>query len=136
MQNNATATVVSATNTFYKVLGTTTASADNSKYTMTNNRLTNNANISRKYLIQCVLSFSSGATHVCEFGFYDSKLGAIRTPSRTKSTANTGGRAENVAFACVVQHSNGDYLEIHCANNTSAQNITVSDMNFLITEIK
>lgn len=136
MQGNATATVVSASNTFYKVLGTTTASSDNSKYTHANNRLTNNANISRKYLIQCVLSFSSGATHVCEFGFYDSKLGAIRTPSRTKSTANTGGRAENVAFACVVQHSNGDYLEIHCANNTSAQNITVSDMNFLITEIK
>jgi len=136
MQGNATATVVSATNTFYKVLGTTTASADNAKYTMTNNRLTNNANISRKYLIQCVLSFTSGATHVCEFGFYDSKLGAIRTPSRTKSTANTGGRAENVSFACVVSHSNGDYLEIHCANNTSSQNITVSDMNFLITEIK
>jgi len=136
MQSNATATVVSATNTFYKVLGTTTASADNAKYTMTNNRLTNNATITRKYLIQCVLSFTSGATHVCEFGFYDSKLGAIRTPSRTKSTANTGGRAENVSFACVVSHSNGDYLEIHCANNTSAQNITVSDMNFLITEIK
>jgi hypothetical protein len=136
MQNNATATVISATNTFYKVLGTTTDSADNSKYTMTNNRLTNDANVNRKYLIQCVLSFNSGNNHVCEFGFYDSKLGAIRTPSRTKATSNSGGRAENVSFACVVQHSNGDYLEIHCANNTSAQNITVSDMNFLITEIK
>jgi hypothetical protein len=136
MQGNATATVISATNTFYKVLGTTTASTDNSKYTMTNNRLTNDANVNRKYLIQCVLSFNSGNNHVCEFGFYDSKLGAIRTPSRTKATSNAGGRAENVSFACVVSHSNGDYLEIHCANNTSAQNITVSDMNFLITEIK
>jgi hypothetical protein len=136
MQNNATATVISATNTFYKVLGTTSASADNSKYSHSNNRLTNNANISRKYLIQCVLSFTSGSTHVCEFGFYDSKLGAIRTPSRTKATSNAGGRAENVSFACVVQHSNGDYLEIHASNNTSAQNITVTDMNFVITEIK
>ena len=136
MQNNATATVISATNTFYKVLGTTTASADNAKYTHSNNRLTNDANISRKYLIQCVLSFTSGNNHVCEFGFYDSKLGAVRTPSRTKSTSNSGGHAENVSFACVVQHSNGDYLEIHCANNTSSQNLTVTDMNFLITEIK
>lgn len=136
MQGNATATVISATSTFYKVLGTTSASADNSKYTHSNNRLTNNANISRKYLIQCVLSFTSGSTHVCEFGFYDSKLGAIRTPSRTKATSNAGGRAENVSFACVVSHSNGDYLEIHCANNTSAQNLTVTDMNFVITEIK
>lgn len=136
MQNNATATVISATSTFYKVLGTTTASSDNSKYSHSNNRLTNNANISRKYLIQCVLSFTSGTSHVCEFGFYDSKLGAIRTPSRTKATANAGGRAENVSFACVVSHSNGNYLEIHCSNTTSAQNITVTDMNFVITEIK
>ena len=136
MQNNATATVISASSTFYKVLGTTSASADNSKYSHSNNRLTNNANISRKYLIQCVLSFTSGSTHVCEFGFYDSKLGAVRTPSRTKATSNAGGRAENVSFACVVSHSNGDYLEIHCSNNTSSQNITITDMNFVITEIK
>jgi hypothetical protein len=136
MQGNATATVVSASNTFYKVLGTTTASTDNSKYSHSNNRLTNNATISRKYLIQCVLSFTSGSTHVCEFGFYDSKLGAIRTPSRTKATSNAGGRAENVSFACVVSHSSGDYLEIHASNTTSAQNITVTDMNFVITEIK
>ena len=136
MQANATATVISASNTFYKVLGTTSASADNSKYTHSNNRLTNDASVSRKYLIQCVLSFTSGATHVCEFGFYDSKLAAIRTPSKTKATSNAGGRAENVSFACVVSHSIGDYLEIWCSNNTSAQNITVSDMNFVITEIK
>jgi len=136
MQGNATATVVSATNTFYKVLGTTTASADNAKYTHTNNRLTNDASIRRKYLIHCSLSFNSGNNHVCEFGFYDSVLSAIRTPSRTKGTANGSGRAESVSFSCVVSHIQGDYLEIHCANNTLAQNITVSDMNFLITEIK
>lgn len=136
MQANATATVISASNTFYKVLGTTTASADNSKYTHTNNRLTNDASISRKYLIQCSVSFTSGASHVCEFGFYDSKLGAVRTPSRTKATSNGGGRAENVSFNCVVSHLQGDYLEIHCSNNTSGQNITVTDMNFVITEIK
>lgn len=136
MQGNATATTISASNTFYKVLGTTTPSADNSKYTHTNNRLTNDAAISRKYLIQCSVSFTSGASHVCEFGFYDSKLGAIRTPSRVKATSNGGGRAENIHMACVVSHILGDYLEIHCSNNTSSQNITVTDMNFVITEIK
>lgn len=111
-------------------------SADNSKYSHSNNRLTNNANISRKYLIQANLSFSSGNNDVCEFGFYDSKLATIRTPSRTKATANASGRAENVSFACVVSHSNGDYLEIHASNNSSVANITVSDLNFVITEIK
>jgi hypothetical protein len=136
MQNNATATVVSATNTFYKVLGTTTDSSDNSKYTMTNNRLTNNANISRKYLIHCSLSFNSGSNNICEFGFYDSKLAAVRTPSRTNATANGSGRAESVSFSCVVSHIQGDYLEIHCANTSATTNITVTDLNFIITEIK
>jgi hypothetical protein len=136
MQGNATATIVSASNTFYKVLGTTTASSDNAKYTHSNNRLTNDASVSRKYLIQCVLSFTSSANDVCEFGFYDSKLSAVRTPSKTKATANTAGRAENVSFSCVVSHIQGDYLEIHCSNTSGARNITVDQLNFIITEIK
>lgn len=134
MQNNATATTISDTTSFFKVLGTTTASVDNEKYTETDNRLTNNADIERKYLISCTLSFNSGNNNICEFGFYDSKLGSVRTPSKTKSTANSAGRAESVTFNCVVQHSNGDYIEIHARNTTSATNITVTDMNVVITE--
>jgi len=136
MQNNATVTTVASANVFYKVLGTTTASADNAKYLHSNNRLTNDAIIPRKFLIQCNLSFNSTNANVCEFGFYDSVLAAVRTPSKTKSTANSSGRAENVSFNCVVSHKQGDYLEIHAANTTGANNITVTDMNFVITEIK
>jgi hypothetical protein len=136
MQGNATATTISNTTDFFKVAGTTTASTDNSKYTSSNNRLTNDAAISRKYLIQCVLSFTASSNDICEFGFYDSKLTAVRTPSRTKSTANVSGRAENVSFSCVVSHILGDYLEIYCRNTSGARNITVDQMNFIITEIK
>lgn len=137
MQGNATATTVSVTNTFYKVAGTTTASIDNSKYLMPqNNRLTNDATVTRKYLIQCILSFTGTTQDVYQFGFYDSKLGAIRTPSKTKSTANNNGRNESVSFACVVSHTAGDYLEIRATNTTGARNFTVTDMNFIITEIK
>jgi hypothetical protein len=135
MQNNATTTPIAVAGTLYKVLGTTLASVDNSKYLHSNNRLTNDASVSRKYLIQCNLSFTSGNNKVCEFGFYDSKLAAVRTPSRTKSTSNGSGRAENISFNCVVSHSIGDYLEIFCANNTDTTAVTVTDMNFVITEI-
>jgi hypothetical protein len=136
MQGNATVTTVASANVFYKVLGTTTASADNQKYLHSNNRLTNDAIIPRKFLIQCNLSFTSGSNNVCQFGFYDSVLAAVRTPSKTKSTANGSGRAESVTFNCVVTHKQGDYLEIHASNTTGANNITVTDMNFVITEIK
>jgi hypothetical protein len=135
MSNNATATVVSATNTFYKVSGTTTPSADNSKFSHTDNRLTCDAIIERKYYIFCNLSFTSGASNVCEFGFYDSQIVGIRTPSKTKSTANAAGRAENIGFVCIVNMKAGDYLEVHAANTSATSNITVSDLNFLIHQI-
>lgn len=136
MQGNVTATTISVQNTFYKVAGTTTASSDNSKFTHANNKLTCNAVISRKYLIQCTLSFSSGNNNVCEFGFYDSQLAAVRTPSRTKSTANASGRAESVTFNCVLNMKANDFLEIHCTNTSGTTAITVDQMNFVITEIK
>lgn len=134
MQDNATATTVSSGNTWYKVSGTTSASSDNQKYTHASNKLTNAAEIERKYLIQCTLSFNSTAGNVCKFGFYDSKLGDVRTPSQTKSTANAAGRAESVTLQCVVQHGLGDYIEIHCQNTSAANDITVTDMNVVITE--
>lgn len=135
MNDNSTATTVSATDTYYKISGTTLASPDNQKYSHSNNRLTCGATIERTYLIQCTLSFSSGNNNVCGFGFYDSKLGDIRTPSRTKATANSAGRAENLTMSCVVKHSEGDYIEIHGQNTSSTSNITVTDMNVVITEI-
>ena len=137
MQGNVSATTISVQNTFYKIAGITTASVDNSKYLMPlDNRLTNDATVTRKYLIQCVLSFSGTAADVYQFGFYDSKLGAVRTPSKTKATANAAGRAENVAFACVVSHTAGDYLEIHVTNTSASRNCTVDALNFIVTEIK
>jgi hypothetical protein len=136
MQSNATSTTISVQNTFYKIAGTTTASSDNSKFSHTNNRLTCDAVIRRKYLIQCTLSFTSGNANICEFGFYDSQLNAIRTPSRTKSTANAAGRAENIHFACVLSMGLNDYLEIHGTNTSGTTAITVDQMNFVITEIK
>jgi hypothetical protein len=136
MQGNATATTLSDTVTFVKVAGTTTASADNSKFSHSNNRLTCDATISRKYLIQCTLSFTAGNANVCEFGFFDSQLNAVRTPSRTKSTANASGRAENVVFSCVVTMKANDYLEIHTRNTSAINNITVDQLNFVVTEIR
>lgn len=136
MQGNVTATTISDTVTFVKVAGTTTPSVDNSKFTHADARLTCDAVISRKYLIQCSLSFTAGNANICEFGFYDSQLAAVRTPSRVKSTANASGRAENVVFVCVVTMKSGDYIEIHARNTSSITNITVDQLNFVITEIK
>jgi len=135
MSDNATASIIATASTWIKVGGITLPSDDNEKYIHGVNRLTNDAIIKRKYLVQCNLSFNSGNNNICEFGFYDSDLGDIRQPSKTKATANASGRAENVSFSCVVNHSQGDYIEVWCKNNSAATNITVSDMNVIISQI-
>lgn len=135
MTDNVTATTINNTTDFFRINGTTIASDDNSKYTMTEQRLTNEAVIERSFLIQCTLSFSSGNNNVCIFGFYDSKLGAVRPPSLAATTANSSGRAENVNIMCVVRHSAGDYIEVHVRNSTSTTAVTVSSMNVVITQL-
>jgi hypothetical protein len=136
---NATATTVSATDTFYKAAGTSIASPDNAKFTMTDNRLTCDSLVSRKFLLQASVSFTAGANNECEFGFYDSTFnagaGGVRTPSVTSSTAGAGGKSENSSFFCVTEMVSGDYIELHCSNTSAIANITVSNMNIVITEI-
>lgn len=135
MQGNATATTITAANTFYKVAGVTSASSDNAKFTETDNRLTCDATLPRKFMLTAHLSFTAGNNQDIEFGFYDSTLSAVRTPSRTVTTTDGGGSAQNVGFSCVTTMEDLDYIEIHCANNTSTTNVTVTNMNVLITEV-
>lgn len=136
MTGNATASNILNTTDYVKVEGSTTPSPDNAKYLHTDNRLTNDAIITRKYRITCNLSFESGNNNECFFGFYDSTISDIRVPSRTKATANSGGRAESVSLTCVVEHSQGDYIEIWCRNSSAVNDITVTEMNVVITEFK
>ena len=116
--------------TFYKVLGSTLDSPDNSKVTTSNNNIMIDATIERKYRIDCTLSFNSNNNNVCSFGFYDSALGAIRQPSIQSSTANSSGRSENITLFCFANRKELDYFEVWCTNNTATNNITVTDMNF------
>jgi len=135
MQNNAIPTPIPVISNFYKIEGITIPSANNSKFSHTDNRLTCQANISRKYLLQATLSFNSGNNNVCEFGFYNSQTSDVIVSSITKSTSNSAGRAENISFNSVISMINNDFVEIHCSNTTGTNDITVDSLNFIITEI-
>lgn len=134
MQANGTATTFSGASTFTKVLGTTT-SAELSKYLHTTNRLTCDATIRRKFLVQAVISFTSTNNQNIEFGFYDSTLSGIRQPSRIIQNTGGAGIAQTVTLNSVINHAQGDYIEMHIANNTSTSSATVVSMNIIISQI-
>jgi len=53
-----------------------------------------------------------------------------------KSTANAGGNAEGISVIGLIHHSQGDFIELHVMNTSAANNITVTDMHMIISEIK
>lgn len=133
MQNNATATTF-AQDTWTKVAGTTIAGADISKFIATDNRLTCDAIIDRKYNIQCTLSFRCEAADNVKFGFYDGNYGDVRPASQIKHTSSAG-ELHHVTLFDLVDFAQGDYIEVYCKNLDSNTSITVEYMNLLISQI-
>jgi hypothetical protein len=134
MQGNATATVIPNTTDFVKVAGITIPSPDNSKYLHSNNRLTNDAVIERRFLVMATISFTAGTNNECEFGIYDSTITGIRPDSAKATTASGGGRVESVKIMSLISHSQGDYVEVWCRNTTTTTNITVESLNVIVIE--
>lgn len=50
--------------------------------------------------------------------------------------ASVGGRVENLSSQVALRHSQGEYVEVWCRNTSSATNITTTDMNLTITEVR
>lgn len=135
MRNNTLATVITLQGVFFRVNGVTTAGDLNSKFSHLPGRLTCEASIKRKYLIQAIISFTSGNSRECRFGFFSSKTNGILTASVSKSTTRSNGRSENVVITDIIEMEQGEYIEIFCSNDTDTANITVEEMNVVAYEI-
>ena len=134
MQNNATATSIASTDTWTKVAGITTSTSETSKFIASDNRLTCDAVINRKYNVNADLSFRCEAANNVKFGFYDSLTGTIRIPSQIKHTSSVG-ELHQVSLSDLLDLQTGRYLELHCKNLESTTPITVEYMNMIIHEV-
>lgn len=130
MNGNATATVISATATEYKISGTTTSGSATQKFTNTDNRSTYTGALTRFFKVTATISVTSGNNN--EIGLYIGKNGTVLPESEIYGTTNSGGRAENIVCQTLVELTNGDYIEIFCENNTSTSNVTATDLNVIV----
>lgn len=129
MNGNTTTTVISATNTPTKVLGTTTNSAITQKFTHTNNRATYVGSLTRVFLVKATLSLESGTNN--QIGCYIAKNGSVSTESEIYSTTSGTGRSENVTVQTLLELSTNDYVEIFVENATAITNVLVTDLNVI-----
>ncbi len=136
MKDNVGLTTFVASNTWTKIVGvTTTLGVTNSKFTATDNRLTCNSAIDRKYSIQATISFEQGANPIAvKFGFYvsDGTVG-IKTSSTFNHLAT--GDINHVSLNDIVELNSGDYVELHAMNTDNDEPLRVIDVNFIISQL-
>lgn len=132
MQGNATATTIAATGTPVKVAGTTTLDTLTQKFSHTDNRLTYTGSLERLMKVTATLSLSSGTNN--QIGIYIAKNGTEIDTSETYITANSSGRLENGTVQTISLCQATDYFEVWVENNTTITDITVEDLNVIISE--
>ncbi len=136
MQNNATATTAITQNVYKKAAGTTTVGSGNSPKwtTATTNRLTYAGTISTEFIISIVGSVTSTANNV-NIGVGIAKNGTIITESRV--TVRSSATGVPASFSCqeISEAATGDFYEVFVTNETGTQNVTVTDLNVIITKI-
>jgi hypothetical protein len=120
--STATATTIAVTNTWYKVLGTTTATSTE-RFSHSNNRLTYLGNNTQKLLINFSGNFIDGAgTPIAQIAI--AKNGSIETPTIMRVDLKHSGGADNVSISAILTLDRDDYLEVFIRNTTNTNNIT------------
>jgi hypothetical protein len=145
MKNNSEVTVIGVgnTNVWTKIAGvTTTTGATNSKFTPTDNRLTYDVLIDRRFLSQATITFTldrPGIDADVEFGILDynssSGIGTILQTSTTISKSSVHGTYYTLHLTDIHDHNQNDYVELYVRNKSDDGDILVSDMSLLVTSI-
>jgi len=130
MNGNATTTTISSIGVAVKVAGTTTSSSITQKFTNTDNRATYIGSLTRFFKVTASLSVESGNNN--QIGVYIAKNGTLISESEVLGTTSGTGRGENIVAQTLVQLSENDYIEIFIENESSTNNITVTDLNVII----
>lgn len=130
MNGNSTTTVITSTGVEVKIAGNTTESTLTQKFTNGTNRATYLGSKKRFFKATASLSCNSGNNN--QIGIYFSKNGTIIADSEIYITTNGSGRAESSLCQTLVELEQNDYIEVWVENNTSTNNILVTELNVII----
>jgi len=135
MVNNTTDTAIGLpnVNVWVKADGTTTANANNSKYTHTSNRLTYTGAFSTSFQVSVNCNVRSGSpSQVISVGV--AKNGTILSESEMTIRADISNQEYPGSTAAQIDLTANDYIEIF-VKNTSTSSLRIADLNVSITKI-
>ena len=124
-------TTIASTGVDYLV-NCTTSSNFRKGFSHTNNRLTKVGDAYGPIKLEGVIAFNgtnNDEVHVCFF-----KNGSqIPCSKGTMVIRGTGGNT--ISFHCMTDMVDGDYIEVYVSNQTGARNVTLENMNVILTEL-
>jgi hypothetical protein len=130
--NNATQNAIATTGVFEKIVGTTTASSVNQKFSHTANRLTYIGGTSRSFVITASASVNSVVTNAVVILVRIAVNGTTIAESESQATTSASGRNENFYSQAIVTLNPNDFVELFVANGTNANNVLATELNVLI----
>lgn len=135
MSGNSTPTVISATNTYVKIAGTTLPGSYTERFTLTDNRAEYDGALIGYFRVTATLSLTAGNNNQIRAAV--ARNGTVLPESVGITTANASGRSENVTIQTVVELDGPgvDFIEIFVANSTAIVNITVTELSVIIERL-
>jgi hypothetical protein len=130
--NNTTQNPIATTNVFEKILGTTTASSINQKFSHTNNRLTYTGALARSFKVTSFVSANSVTTNNVTILVRIYKNGVAIPESEAQASTSATGRNESFPSQAIIEMVQNDYVEIFINNTSNANNLLVTELNVVI----
>jgi hypothetical protein len=130
--NNTTQNPIATTGAFEKILGTTTASSINQKFSHTNNRLTYTGALARSFKVTSFVSANSVTTNAVTILVRIYKNGVAIAESEAQASTSATGRNESFPSQAIIEMVQNDYVEIFIANASNANNLLATELNVVI----
>jgi hypothetical protein len=131
--SSASVTTVAQSDTWYKLNTSTTQGNQRDGLVHSNNRITWTGTTTRVFKLEGIVSATSGNNNQVHVAFF--KNDNLHPCSEQEVTTSGSGRASNVAFQCLIQLAQNDYIEVWTKNATGATNITLNNVNVIVTQL-
>jgi hypothetical protein len=130
--NNTLQNGIATTGVFEKIEGVTSPSAINQKFSHTNNRLTYTGGITRSFRVTLSCSAQAITTNTTTILVRAAKNGTTIAESESQATTSGTSRNENFYSQAIVELATNDFIEGFIANATNANNLLVTELNFIV----
>jgi hypothetical protein len=130
--NNTVQNPIATQGVFEKIVGATTASSINQKFSHTDNRLTYTGGLARSFKVTAAISANSVTTQTVTILTRVAKNGATIAESESQATTSAVARNENFLSQAIVELNTNDFIEIFITNATNANNLLVTELNFIV----